>query len=55
MKAVKVESPEVQFKVWCERCSIRIAPMEERIAVRDKTYHITCHSKLASDRTKAKI
>ena len=55
MKAAKVvETTEVPFKIWCERCSIRIAPNEERVAVRDKTYHATCHSKLAGV-SKAKI
>jgi len=48
-KAVKiVETSEVPFKIWCERCSIRIAPNEERVAVRDKTYHTNCHSKLTA-------
>lgn len=48
-KAVKVvETVEVPFKIWCERCSIRIAPNEERVSVRDKTYHTNCHSKLTS-------
>jgi len=41
-----VEIAEVPFKIWCERCSIRIAPNEERVSVRDKTYHASCHSKL---------
>jgi len=41
-----VEIAEVPFKIWCERCSIRIAPNEERVAVRDKTYHATCHAKV---------
>jgi Zn finger protein HypA/HybF involved in hydrogenase expression len=49
MKAAKVvEVAEVPFKIWCERCSIRIAPNEQRIAVRDKTYHVNCHSKLVA-------
>ncbi len=42
-----VEITEVPFKIWCDRCSIRIAPNEERVTVRDKTYHTHCHSKLA--------
>lgn len=55
MKVAKVsENPEIPFKIWCERCSIRIAPNEERVAVRDKTYHTTCHSKLTSAHSKAK-
>jgi hypothetical protein len=48
MKAAKsgatVEAP---FKIWCEYCSIRIAPNEERVSLRDKTYHASCHSKVA--------
>ena len=55
MKAAKViEVIEVPFKIWCERCSIRIAPNEERVSVRDKTYHANCHSKLTRA-PKAKI
>jgi len=55
VKVAKVsENPEIPFKIWCERCSIRIAPNEERVAVRDKTYHTTCHSKLTSAHSKAK-
>jgi hypothetical protein len=55
MKAAKIVAiAETPFKIWCERCSIRIAPNEERVAVRDKTYHATCHSKLIRD-SKAQI
>lgn len=53
MKAAKVEVLDT-FKVWCERCSIRIAPNEERVSVRDKTYHSSCHLKLKT-RPAAKI
>jgi hypothetical protein len=31
--------------VWCEHCSIRIAPNEERVAVKNKTYHQRCYAK----------
>ena len=45
--ATKPATPVVvEFKVWCERCSIRIAPNEERTAVRNKMYHVSCYSKL---------
>ena len=33
------------FGVWCEHCSIRIAPNEERVAVKNKTYHEHCYAK----------
>ena len=35
-----------ELKVWCAHCSIRIAPNEEQIVVRDKTYHERCYLKL---------
>jgi hypothetical protein len=47
-KVVKAAAPVVaEFRVWCERCSIRIAPNEERIAVRKLIYHANCYSKLS--------
>jgi hypothetical protein len=45
---VKIEKEIIKaadFRVWCEHCSIRIAPNEERVAVRDKTYHEHCYAK----------
>jgi hypothetical protein len=33
------------FGVWCEHCSIRIAPNEERVALKNKTYHQRCYAK----------
>jgi hypothetical protein len=33
------------FDVWCEHCSIRVAPNEEQIVVRNKTYHQRCYAK----------
>jgi hypothetical protein len=33
------------FGVWCEHCSIRIAPNEERVAEKSKTYHQRCYAK----------
>jgi len=56
----KLEKPVVpvikdaEFKVWCEHCSIRIAPNEEQIVFRDKTYHERCYLKLPGDAKKAK-
>jgi len=45
MKAIK----QPEFKVWCEQCYIRIAPNEERVTNRSKTYHIGCYSKLIAN------
>ena len=33
------------LKVWCEHCSIRIAPSEMRVASDDKMYHERCYQK----------
>lgn len=44
MAATKTE-PVAEFRVWCERCCIRIAPNEERTVSRGKTYHASCHAK----------
>ena len=48
MKAAKAESPSAEFKVWCESCSIRVAPNEQKTVVRGKTYHPHCYSKLSA-------
>jgi hypothetical protein len=48
-KTVKPVIPvikDAEFKVWCEHCSIRIAPNEEQIVFRAKTYHERCYLKL---------
>jgi hypothetical protein len=55
MKAAKAEIRDIHFKVWCHHCSIRIAPNEERVAVREKTYHAHCYSKLGPIYSKPKI
>ena len=48
--APKVEVKVAEFRVWCESCCIRIAPNEEQTAVRGKTYHLNCFSKLPAAR-----
>ena len=48
MKAAKVENPKPDFKVWCESCCLRIAPLEDRTVVMDKAYHPRCYSKLSA-------
>jgi hypothetical protein len=58
MKRVKAEvktevKAVVDFRVWCEHCSIRIAPHEEKIAADGKTYHQRCYSRLSAGGPKA--
>jgi hypothetical protein len=45
MKVDKVNVKVAEFRVWCDSCSIRIAPNEEQIAVKNKTYHQRCYEK----------
>jgi hypothetical protein len=54
MKAAKGEMSDVSPKVWCDLCSLRIAPYEGRIVIRKKAYHIRCHAKLNSSHSKTK-
>jgi hypothetical protein len=48
MQAAKVPISKPDFKVWCESCCLRIAPLEEKTVVREKAYHTRCYSKLSS-------
>ena len=50
----KVETPKLDFKVWCERCCIRIAPNEERTVINGMVYHPQCSSKLVPATAKQK-
>ena len=54
MKIEKIEVKTADFRVWCDHCSIRIAPHEEQIAVDGKTYHQRCYSKHFSAVSKTK-
>jgi hypothetical protein len=45
MKADKVSVKVEEFRVWCDSCSIRIAPNEDQVAVNSKTYHQRCYAK----------
>lgn len=54
MKMEKVDVKGGEFRVWCDCCSIRIAPNEEQIAVDGKTYHQRCYSKTFSEVSKSK-
>jgi hypothetical protein len=39
------EAESSNLKVWCEHCSIRIAPNEMRVASDGKIYHQRCYEK----------
>jgi len=54
MKIDKADVIPAEFRVWCDCCSIRIAPNEEQIAVDGKFYHKRCYSKIFSAVSKAK-
>ena len=54
---MKIENANVkpaEFRVWCDCCSIRIAPNEEQTAVDGKTYHQRCYFKTFPAISKAK-
>jgi hypothetical protein len=54
MKTDRAESKTTDFRVWCEDCSIRIAPHEEKIVADGKSYHQRCYSKHAGPVAKAR-
>jgi hypothetical protein len=42
-ESVKSEPIKAQnYGVWCEHCSIRIAPNEEQVVEKNKIYHQRC-------------
>lgn len=45
MKVDKINVKVEEFRVWCDSCSIRIAPNEQRVSVKNKTYHQRCYAK----------
>jgi hypothetical protein len=51
--AKAAEAPKGDFRVWCEHCSIRVAPNELQTVVAGKTYHLQCYPK-AMAKTKAR-
>ena len=54
MKIKEADGKPAEFRVWCDGCSIRIAPNEDQIAVDGKIYHQRCYSKTFSAVSKAK-
>ena len=55
MKIAKVEIPNAELKVWCERCRVRIAPNEEQTLIRGKVYHPRCRPKLSASGSKRSV
>src|ERR1051325_8938623 len=58
MKKMKTNSAAVvetgDFRVWCDYCSIRIAPNEERITSDHKMYHQRCYTRSGSSASKVR-
>jgi len=54
MKTGKADVKVAEFRVWCDCCSVRIAPNEEQTTVAGKTYHQRCYSKTFSQVSTAK-
>jgi len=54
MKIEKADVKPAEFRLWCDCCSIRIAPNEEQIVVDGKIYHQRCYSKTFPAVSKAK-
>ena len=59
-KVNRAEVDNGNLKVWCEHCSIRIAPNEGRVASDGKIYHQQCYErscgadlKMRADRSEA--
>ena len=53
----KLDRPEVDNgnKIWCEHCSIRIAPNESRVASDGKIYHQRCYEKYCAADSKMRV
>ena len=54
MKIQKADVKPGEFRVWCDCCSIRIAPNEQQMSVDGKIYHQRCYSKTFPAVSKAK-
>ena len=54
----KMDRAEVEngkLKVWCEHCSIRVAPNEGSVASGGKVYHQRCYEKYCAADSKMKV
>jgi len=55
MKKIHRDEVDSNFKVWCEYCSIRIAPNEGRIASDGKIYHQNCYERYSAADLKMRV
>jgi len=55
MKTIRADVKTSDFRIWCEHCSIRIAPHEEKITADGKTYHQRCYSKHCAAVSKTRV
>lgn len=51
MKVDKFDVKVADLRMWCDTCSIRIAPNEERVAMKSKTYHQRCYERTNRPKT----
>ena len=54
-KVNKAEVDNGNLKVWCESCSIRIAPNEGRVASDGKIYHQRCYERYCAADSKMRV
>jgi hypothetical protein len=52
MKVAKDTIPDVEQRVWCEGCRVRLSPKEERVVLRGKPYHPRCRPKRSAAASK---
>ena len=50
---MKTANVQPEFRIWCEHCSIRIAPHEEKTVSDGKTYHQRCYSRFRPDASRS--
>jgi hypothetical protein len=54
-KVTRAEVDNGNLKVWCEHCSIRIAPNESRVASDGKIYHQHCYERFCAADLKVRV
>jgi hypothetical protein len=54
-KVNRAEVDNGNLKVWCEHCSIRIAPNEGRVASDGKIYHQRCYERYCAADSKMRV
>jgi hypothetical protein len=54
-KVNRAEVDNGNLKVWCEHCSIRIAPNEGRVASDGKIYHQHCYERYCAADLKMRV